>query len=371
MLRSLHPDERLNIWEIGLVFNSQFTINMTITILMKEISKMRTSKKLMSALLTLFTLVVVSGAALAAEPGLPYPLTSEASDQKAGSVLFYNYYTSNAVQPDNHDSRICITNTSSTSGAFVHLFFVEDRTCSVADSYICLTANQTACFLASEVDPGVSGYVVAIAVDAIGCPISFNFLIGDEYFKQPPGHHANLGAIAFAALYDGVLPGCDANSVTALLLFDGVFYNRVARALAVSSIASRADGNDTLLIINRFGGNLLTGASVIGPVFGIFYDDAENPLSFTFPAFVCQFRSIISNGFPRLTPRFERFIPAGRSGWFKFWAANNFGLLGAIVNNNDGQGEDSQTGAFSGGHNLHHLTLTNEAYLIPIFPPNC
>jgi len=335
---------------------------------------MRTSKKLMSALLMLFTLVVGSGTALAADPGLVYPPTSEASDQKAGSVLFYNYYTSSGAQPGNRDTRICITNTSSTSAAFVHLYWVDGDSCSVADNFICLTANQTACFLASENDPDVTGYVVAVAVDGVlGCPVSFNFLIGDEYFKQPPGHHANLGAVAFAALYNGVLPGCDANSVTATLNFNGVVgagYNRTPRVLAVSSIPSRADGNDTLLIINRVGGDLLTGAARIGPVFGILYNDSEDPLSFTFIANVCQYRNFLTNNFPRTVPRFEKFIGKGRSGWMKFWASNDFGLLGAVVNNNDGS--EHQDDAFSGGHNLHHLTLTTSAsYIVPVFPPRC
>jgi hypothetical protein len=59
---------------------------------------------------------------------------------------------------------------------------------------ICLTANQTTTFLASEQDPGTTGYHLAIAVDGVnGCPINFNFLIGDEYIKLESGHFANLG----------------------------------------------------------------------------------------------------------------------------------------------------------------------------------
>ncbi|MGE0127128.1 MAG: hypothetical protein AB7U82_03395 [Blastocatellales bacterium] len=333
---------------------------------------MRTSKKLVSALLTLLTLALVSGAAIAADPGLTYPPTSEVSDQKAGSVLFYNIYTSGATNGNDQNTRINITNTSSTSAAFVHLFFVADN-CSVADLFICLTANQTATFLASDVDPGVSGYLVAVASDGVfGCPTSFNFLIGDEYVKFATGHNANLGAEAFAALYTGVLPGCDANSVTATLNFNGLAggYNRVPRVLALSNFASRVDGNDTLLIINRVGGNLGTGASTIGAIFGLLYDDLENVRSFTFTAGVCQFRGSLSNTFPRIVPRLETFIPSGRSGWLRFWAAADIGLLGAAINNNSYN--DNHEAAFNGGHNLHKLTLTNTAtYVIPIFPPSC
>src|SRR5262249_43517171 len=131
---------------------------------------------------------------------------------------------------------------------------------------------------ASDVDPGVTGYIVAVASDSFtGCPVSFNFLIGDEYVKFATGHFANLGAEAFAALFNGTIPGCDANSTTATLAFNGLAdgYNRAPRVLALENFASRADGNDTLLIINRLGGNLATGAAVIGALFGIVYDDAE------------------------------------------------------------------------------------------------
>ena len=137
---------------------------------------MRTSRNFAHALLALFALVVMSSFALAADPGLPYPATSEASDQKAGSVLFYNVYTSGATSGNTQNTRINITNTNSAVGgnAFVHLYFVAEG-CSIADSYICLTPNQTASFLASDVDPGITGYIVAVAVDGVfGCPIGFN-----------------------------------------------------------------------------------------------------------------------------------------------------------------------------------------------------
>jgi len=56
------------------------------------------------------------------------------------------------------------------------------------------------------------------------------------------------------------LPACDGNSVTAELKFDGTAYNRTPAALALDNIGSTADGNDTLLIINRIGGNLGAGS---------------------------------------------------------------------------------------------------------------
>lgn len=332
---------------------------------------MRTSRRLTEALLALCALVVMGTTAMAADPGLSYPWASEVSDQKAGSVLIYNYYTSAPASPNLQNTRFNLTNTSTTSAAFVHLYFVEGSSCSVSDRFVCLTANQTLTFLASEQDPGTTGYVVAIAADGVnGCPVSFNFLIGDEYVKTNTGHQANLGAEAFAALYQGVLPGCDGNSVTANIVFDGIAYNRAPRVLAVSNIQSILDGNDTRLIVNRIGGSLVTTASGMGQLFGLLYDDQERPQSWTRNG-GCQLVVQLSNDFPRTAPRFDVVIPAGQTGWMKFWAANgDLGLLGAVINRNPSAGTAS--GAFNGGHNLHKLTLSaTNTYNIPIFPPSC
>ncbi|MFN0112091.1 MAG: hypothetical protein ACKVZH_24780, partial [Blastocatellia bacterium] len=150
----------------------------------------------------------------------------------------------------------------------------------------------------------------------------------------------------------------------------GIAYDRVSHVLALDNVGSRADGNDTLLILNRIGGNLGTGAGSLSSVFGIFYDDAENALSFTFNG-GHQFRSSLSNNFPRLTPRFETFIPAGRTGWFKLWPTTGvWGMTGAAINFNANAA--ASAGAFNQGHNLHKLRLTNTAnYTIPVFPPSC
>ncbi len=331
---------------------------------------MRTSRKLAHSLLAIFTLAIMSSFALAADPGLPYPATSEASDQKAGSVLIYNTYTSGATSGNTQNTRINITNTDPFFAQFVHLYFVAEG-CAIADSYICLTANQTASFLASDVDPGISGYIVAVAVDGVyGCPINFNSLIGDEYVKFSTGHAANLGAVAFSALFSNTEAPCNSSSVTAVIAFNGVQYNRAPAVLALDNIGSRADGNDTLVIINRLGGNLGIGAASLGTLFGLLYDDAENVLSFSVTG-GCQLRNSISNNFPRTTPRFETFVPAGRTGWAKIF--NQTGIIaisGAAINLNPNAA--SSAGAFNGGHNLHHLTLCPiDGYIVPVFPPSC
>src|SRR5215471_11678131 len=138
--------------------------------MIKEIKTKGMTHKFTRIAMSLFALVVLAGAALAADPGLPVPDTSEASDQKAGSLLFYNGYTSDATNAQTANTKINITNTNSLSQVAVHLFFVNSVDCSVADSFICLTENQTATFTTSDLDPGVSGYIIALVILARGPP---------------------------------------------------------------------------------------------------------------------------------------------------------------------------------------------------------
>jgi hypothetical protein len=335
---------------------------------------MQTSRKFTQGFLALTALLLLTSVGLAADPGAVYPPESEVSDQKAGSILIFNIYTSSTSNPGAQNTRFNITNTSPSAPAFVHLFFIEGSTCNVADRFTCFTANQTSTFLASQEDQGTTGYFVAVAVNFItGCPVNHNFLIGDEYVKFETGHFANLGAEAFSALYQGVVPGCDANSVTASLLFNGAAngYNRVPRVLAIDNIGSRADGNIVRLWINRINGDLSTSASTLGSFFGILYDDGEGAHSFTIPSGGCQRGATLSNDFPRTAPRFELIIPAGSTGWMKFWVASgDQGILGASINFNANAA--SAAGAFNSGHNMHKLTFSAAAaYTMPIFPPSC
>ena len=293
-------------------------------------------------------------------PGDPVGLVlGQTSAQKPGSVLIYNLYTS-GFNPAANDPRISITNTSSSRRAYVHFFFVDGSNCSVADMTITLTANQTTSFLASDFDPGVTGYLIAVATDANGCPAIQNDLIGESLVKLESGHRAALPALGIAALgLGGVI--CNPNATTATLAFDGLRYNALPRALAVSGLSSIANGFSSLLVVNRIGGNLGTGAATLGSLFGLLYDDQEMSQSFTLPANVCQLRGVLGNNFPRTAPRYTTVIPAGRTGWLRFAAAEDEAITGALL-------VEAQNG-LGGGHNLHHLTTTSTATLtIPVYP---
>jgi len=343
---------------------------------------MRTSHKLSQWLFSCSLFILLSASAIlsvrAADPGIPFTSSAASSDQKAGSLLVYNVYTSGISNFTSQNARISLTNSSDFVTTQVHLFFVDGSTCSVADSYVCLTANQTINFLASDIDPGVTGYLIALAVNAQGCPIRHNFLIGDVYVKFSSGHSGNLGAEAFAAQYDA-FAGCTASSSTATLVFDapGVpdSYNPLPRTVAVDNVPDFSSNNSMMLILNRIGGNLGTGAGALGSIVGLLYDDGENGFSFSFTSGACQFRSTLSNNFPRTSPRFETIIPSGRSGWIKLYIDNAAaGLLGATINSNPNN--TSAANAFNGAHNFHHLKYNNTGggsvgLTIPVFPPGC
>ncbi|MGE0103972.1 MAG: ExeM/NucH family extracellular endonuclease [Blastocatellales bacterium] len=303
-------------------------------------------------------------------PGTPIPTENGvANDQKPGSILIYNLFTS-STNANLENTRINLTNIDPSRNAYVHLFFVDGASCSVADMFICLTPNQTTSFLASDFDPGTTGYLVAVAVDADGCPVNFNYLIGDAYVKFASGHAANLSAISVAARAGG-LPACGGFSVETALRFDGISYDVLPQVLAADNIPSRVDGNETMLVLNRIGGNLAIGAARLAPLFGLLYDDAENGLSFTLNPGTCQYRVVLSNTAPRTVPRFEQFIPAGRGGWMKLWQTGGaFGMTGSMINFNPNAAAAGN--AFNQGHNLHVLTTTSSmSYTIPVFPAGC
>src|SRR5437762_1622349 len=125
---------RVTVWRLS---NCKPETSLTLTtnnFLRQGERKTMTSRKFTQMFLALAALVVLSLSALAADPGItPTPAVNSVNDQRAGSVLIYNLYSSSSTNPAAENTRINITNTSDTSSVFVHLFFVDGKTCSVAD----------------------------------------------------------------------------------------------------------------------------------------------------------------------------------------------------------------------------------------------
>jgi len=304
------------------------------------------------AFLMLFT--VFSHAAWAqTPPGVAFPGTSELSDQKPGSILVYNLYTSDTTTPAIKNTELNLTNTHPTTAVTVRLFLISE-TGAVTNHFLTLAPRQTVGYLASDLDPNVTGYLMAVAVNtATGCPINFNYLAGDAFVKLPTGHAAGLQAEAIAAIAANPAV-CGGGSTT--LNFDGVNYNKLPRMLAMNNIPARPDGNSTIVVLNRIGGDLSSGAATLGAMFGLISDDIENVFSLSFSG-SSQFRSELTDTFPRTVPRFTMIIPAGRSGWMKFYKnAEDFAILGASLNFNPGTGSNAIK--YNNGQNFSHRRLT-------------
>jgi hypothetical protein len=107
----------------------------------------------------------------------------------------------------------------------------------------------------------------------------------------------------------------------------------------------------------------------MGRLFGLVFDELENGYSFNVTG-GCQINRSLSDAFPRTAPRLSSVIPAGSTGWMKFWAVDGTSLLGAVINFNANAGNGAN--AFNGGHNLHKLTYNVKTLIvIPTFPNMC
>lgn len=313
--------------------------------------------------------VLLASTTHAADPGTILPASSDASDNKPGSLLIYNYYNSDSSNATVRNSTVSITNTNSNRSVVVHFFFVSSL-CSVADFKARLTQNQTYAFEVSDVDPDISGYIIAVAENNEGVPISHNALIGDIYIRDD-AKSVNLNAVSFAADWGAIgtpIPSASGASHTIAIEFSGApgGYNKLPAAVALSNIPSRATGDRTLLVLNSIGGDYATSAGDgTRAIFGILYDDAERSASFSL-SFNCQYARMIEDSAPRTVPRFSTFVPAGRTGWMRLYSQDGTkGLMGAMMVWNIAPG-----GARQGAHNLHHLTVTSTATsaTLPVFP---
>jgi hypothetical protein len=340
---------------------------------------MRNALKLTRLLPALLALLMLAATSRAQAPA------SAPSDQKPGSLLFYNIYASEIGNPT-ANTRLNITNTSPTRDVAVHLFFVDGSNCALADTFVCLTRNQTFSFLASDYDPGITGYLFALAVDSQGLPLDHDFLIGDLYVKMNHAgrsYQANLGAEAFEAHFPGGdgasgLPHPNDPSAACLSYGDtggaANRYDMVPTALAIDHIPTPNLNNNTLLILNSTQGTGVRANSVLG-IQGTLYDDVERPYSWMASGNLgCQFIRPLSNNFPFTTPRFTTVL-RDITGWLKLWpltptSGTNVGLLGAVLNSNTSAGVDR--GAFTGGHNLHKLAVgARPGFCVPVYPPPC
>lgn len=313
-------------------------------------------------------------------------LGKSVSDNKLGSVLFFNYYVSDALSSQ-VNTRINITNVHATQDVVVHVFFVDSSTCNIADAFICLTGNQTTTFLASDLDPNVAGYLVVMAVDAQGRPVSFNYLAGDELVVTPTGHRFGLAAMAAARRDGNFASPANADGTTATLFFNGAQYDFLPFAMVLDSFPSQVSGvgaplADTRLYVYTPLPDLTTGGSAFsGTLFFLVHNDAENTFSGQLPlnCYLTSDKQRITS--VRTSPPINTIVPSGRTGWASFYGngsrtivCNTSGASVTLANVPLMGATATKVGSFTGGQNLRIATTFNApgySITVPLIPPSC
>jgi hypothetical protein len=283
-------------------------------------------------------------------------------EQKPGSALFYHRYSSSAANPARDDTSLSLSNTSPTDSVYVRLFLVNDS-CQPLDYTFCLNARQTISLLTSDFDPGSRGYAIAVACDAAGQPIQFNWLTGLALVKQPNQtngvpYDLTLNATAVAKRTSG--PVTPSNGV-AEMAFDGVMYDQLPAQLAADNVPSQTGSlNNTTLIVYRPLPNLSGGIS--GAVFRVTgYNNNGDSTTIDVSATNVCYR-LISLGSLRATPSINDLIPSGSTAWFSITPTDNLPLLGAQTN----------FGRFSTGNTARALSyVTDYRISIPVTALTC
>src|SRR5262245_60266798 len=269
---------------------------------------------------------------------------------KPGSVLFFNRYMSNPADGVMGDTQINITNINPYESVSVQLFLVDGGSGSIAYYGLMIPPNQTEKFLTSEFDPGIQGYIVAVATDGFKAT-QFNSLIGNTQIRENDGRVVVLPAYSVVKRSAGPIePKADG---TYSLLFDGEEYERLPNSLAVYGINSdAADANN--LIVYSPSNNLIFGSSAVTNVYALIdYPAKSLSNSFTVRGYrMDSFRTL----FNRLGGTLRQ-GPAGGIMWIRM--SSNSPLLGSII---------TKTPGFSSGYNMHPLSFAHSFEIaIPVF----
>ena len=349
---------------------------------------MRTSHKLTQLFLGLTALISLAAASFgqvftqgAIAPatgvnagGVPFSNQIEVSDQKPGSILVYPYYTSNAQTKA--DTRVTLTNLAGTLSPlpwvenaalrggtiYAHIFFLNGANCSQADMYVCLTKGASISFNSSTQDPDITGYIVAVAVNEMGRPVSWNALIGNA-FVSTPDVAGNYGAEAFASSRPAGANTEAGNGDTAALALDGTIYDRGADQFAVE-IQSPATATGQTIVHASVDGNISSGGtnSIAQAGTGLVIRGDEKQGSFVnFLSGGCHSTGSIRVDRPRVPTGMGAFVPAGQIATMVY--NTNRASVGLLLT--------PKANAWSGIRGLHKTRTVNSTLTIPVFMPVC
>lgn len=293
-----------------------------------------------------------------------------ASDQKAGAVLIFPYYTSDTGGNFTRaDTLLTVTNiadgTSIQNGrpnyAYLHLFFINAN-CAPADTFACLTPNGSLQLRASEYDPTATGYLIAVVVDAQGMPTKNNSFIGAAFVHdETKGVIDSYPAASFRCL--SALP-TRIDDGDAVLSLDGATYDAPPREFAVP-LQDPARSEQTVILASVTG-NLGTRLSTTGQTgAGVIFRADEQPASFDLNRTGCLLQLVVSNQTFRLVPGTLTGFLRDSYGYLRLpLRAPAVGLLFSrqgVANAN----------RWAGIRALHAIKLGEATLKLPVFSPFC
>lgn len=287
-------------------------------------------------------------------------------DQKPGSVLFFNRYTSNASNSNRENSTLNLTNTSPAATVYVRLFLVTAATCQTSEIQLCLAPQQNASLVMSDLDPGVKGYAVAIATNLQGEPIQFNWLTGNVVIRQPASnisgsYNSILGAVAIAKRKEGNVPNVNG---LAEMVFDDVTYDRLPGQIAFDGIPSQISAtNATIVSLYRPLADLSGAVSSVGvQITGFGQNSQGQVISSTGTLSSACYSDVVMGAF-RLQPSpINQLLPSGAIGWLAASSNDLLPLMGAQFN----------SGEYNSGSNARPLSFTSEYRIkVSVSPVTC
>jgi len=286
---------------------------------------------------------ILAVAFLAILPGVGLAQTNNYSDIKPGSVLFFNRFTSNPINPLLGDTQINITNLNQSKSIALHFYMVDGSSCSVADSGTSLAPSQTINYLMSDYDPGIFGYLIVVAEDMdTGLPTQHNWLAGTALIREFDGRQAILSAISICKVSAGNITA-DPDGLYRLK-FNGATYDKLPQTLAIPSFDSPVSTTSYLYIFSP-STNIYVGDATSATISGLVFNDASGTISGSL-TLTCYRQDSLSNYFrggavTRQAPN------AGRTGWVRLHSANA-PIMGSVISRNS---------MFQGGYNLTAIAL--------------
>jgi len=263
------------------------------------------------------------------------------NELQPGSVLFFTRYTSDPNNPQLSDTQINITNVNPVDTVSVRLFFIDGGTGSNADFELSLAPNQTLSFLTSNIDPGITGYICAVATEG-SVPVKNNSLFGTALIREADGRQVFLPAYSVAKLSPGRVDKYDSDS--ARLRFNGEEYERLPGSLAITSFNSETADASSLVIFSP-AADLISGSTEMMNVFTLLIDDAQRsvPSNFSVRGYRDDTLSTLFNRQGVVT----RHSPMPKRGWIRL-SAGSLPILGSVIEKGAG---------LTTGYNLPSLTL--------------